>query len=109
EINNPLAYVMINLEMILEHLKSEGTTVPLGQSSMRELAVQALHGSERVRVIVNDLKNLSRGGDDCPVCPVDLIALLEWSITVTDHQVRHRARLVRDFRSVPLVTSNEVR
>jgi two-component system cell cycle sensor histidine kinase/response regulator CckA len=35
--------------------------------------------------------------------------VLDWSLSVADHQIRHRARVVREFGKVPLTSGNEAR
>jgi two-component system, cell cycle sensor histidine kinase and response regulator CckA len=108
EISNPLSYVMLSLEAILRELREGGPAAPTPREVLGELGRSALEGAQRVRVIVNNLKTLSRG-DESAISPVDLRAVLEWSIGVADHQVRHCATIARDFRPDPLVAVNEAR
>jgi signal transduction histidine kinase len=105
EINNPLAFVVGNLEFIansLRELPAEAT------AEIRESLEDARHGTERVRRIVRDLKVFSRP-DDEGLGPVDVRRLLDSSISFAANEIRHRARLVREYAEVPEVHGNSGR
>jgi signal transduction histidine kinase len=112
EINNPLAYVVMNTTVALEQLQRAMPSVPAELRPVLEEVVGALGearaGSERVRLIVRDLKLFSRANADSRG-PADVNAVLESSINVAWHEIRHRARLVKDFGLVPEVQANESR
>ena len=61
-----------------------------------------------MRVIVRDLKAFSRA-DDETVSAVDLRGVLDSSIALVLNEIRHRARLVRDYDGLPAVRANEAR
>jgi signal transduction histidine kinase/ActR/RegA family two-component response regulator len=106
EINNPLAYITANLEMILEELSRMGSTDRL--DDVAKMANEAREGAERVRRIVGNLKTFSRS-DEGPCVPVDLHRVLEQSITMAFNEIRHRARLEKDLGPLPLVAGDERR
>jgi CheY-like chemotaxis protein len=58
EINNPLTYVVLNLDEIHATLKRRG-----GEDPLVELASDALEGTERIRCSVADLRLLARSAD----------------------------------------------
>jgi PAS domain S-box-containing protein len=108
EINNPLTYVLLNLTYLREQLAhaSLGTKA---QPERVQLALdRALEGAERVSSIVKDLRTLSRP-DDCTIHVVDPRALLDSALRMVGNDIRHRARLVEDFRPIPRVMANEAR
>jgi PAS domain S-box-containing protein len=111
EINNPLAYVITNLELMQEALAgAEGDTVaPALASRISTVLADALDGSERVRRIVGDLKRFSRTEDDEPDDAVDVHAVLDVAVDISRNEIRHRACLVRAFDEVPAVRGNEGR
>jgi PAS domain S-box-containing protein len=104
EINNPLTYVITNLELARAQLgqHGEGFEPILGRVS------KALEGAERVRVIVRHLKTFSRA-DEERLGPVDIREVLETSIAMAGNEIRHRARLTRELEPVPAVRANEGR
>ncbi len=129
EINNPLVYVISNLDLVtvtLSELCAElGSTlpgqVPAGAGEVRpgahlaarlaelqRLLAEAREGAARVRAIVRNLKAMSRAEEE-RVAPVALVPLLESAIQLASNEIRHRARLVRDYAPVPPVCANETR
>jgi len=109
EINNPLAYVIGSLDLLASRLPI--VCRELDRDTCRWLEQQierAREGSERVRTIVRDLKSFSRA-DEEKVTAVDLHRSLETSLTLVWNEIKHRARLVKDFAAVPPVRANEAR
>lgn len=110
EINNPLAYVLANLEQV--QLTLDGLSGRLDTSSLeelRDLVAEGHQGADRVRQIVRDLGTFSRSDDDV-VGLVDATRALESAIAMAQNEIRHRARLTRDYQpDMPLVSANEAR
>ncbi len=108
EINNPLAVVLAGLEFVSETLDETDVARSPQLSEARQALRDAIEGSDRVRAIVRDLKLFSRA-DDERRGPVDLRAVLESSARMAGNEIRHRARLTRDYGDVPPVEANESR
>jgi ligand-binding sensor domain-containing protein/signal transduction histidine kinase/CheY-like chemotaxis protein len=113
EINNPLAYIVSNLEYASLEVGALVRELPPEQSGERlkdmdRALREALHGAERVRRIVQDLKTFSRGDEEARG-PVSLQAVLESAAKLAGNELRPRARLVKDFGDIPLVEGNESR
>jgi signal transduction histidine kinase len=128
EINNPLAILVANLEFVSEQLTgipaphqgavdaSGGTVDGASPASLAERVARvkqplrdALEATERVRLIARDLKVFSRAGDEERRGAVDIHAVLESSVRMASNEIRHRARLVKDYGEMPLVEANEAR
>jgi signal transduction histidine kinase/CheY-like chemotaxis protein len=113
EINNPLTAITGNLEIALEELAaitSEKTsTAPLPSGRLRDLEDmirRAYDGAERVQKIVSGLKSFSRAGQEARSA-IALAPILELSITMAFHEIRERARVVKDYGPLPLVEAHE--
>lgn len=107
EINNPLAYVMGNVELLSREV--EALSIPEDtKASLRSRLLIIDEGTTRVRDIVRDLKTLARSDDDRTV-PVDVHRSLEVCIDMAAHETRCRARVVRDFGEPFEVQGNEAR
>ncbi len=108
EINNPLAFTMANLQFadreVMKLPRSEIERI----ARLREAIDNALEGTERVRLIVRDLKLFTRDDADERAL-VDPITMTERALTLAQNEIRHRARLVRDLRSAPQIDGNEAR
>ena len=126
EINNPLAVVTGNLELVALSLNGlaadpllsepnggpcDGVVAEIGArlAQTREPLRDALEASERVREIVRDLRIFSRSDADDHLVAVDVHTVLESSIRMASNEIRHRARLVKNFADVPHVRANESR
>ncbi|HTV21880.1 MAG TPA: ATP-binding protein [Polyangiaceae bacterium] len=109
EINNPLAYVLLNLQRLRGWLgKLDGTPSPseLGEfSAMLEMSIE---GASRVQAIVRDLKQFSRS-DENRLIPVDPCRSLEFALTMAEPQLDTRARLTREIGALPPVRASETR
>lgn len=112
EINNPLASVLSNLDLLYDELAKREASTPAGHGSavsdLLELASDARNGADRVRKIVRSLKTFSRADQERRQ-PLLLAPVLELSIRMARSEVRHRARIVKDFGPVPMVEADETR
>ncbi len=100
EINNPLCYVMGNLEAALEMLDEEAACDP------RDLLREALQGAKRIAEIVKSLRTFTRN-DTTELRAVELGAVLDVAIKMADQEIRHRARLVCVVETGARVHANE--
>jgi len=109
EINNPLAYVLGNLEFALN---AGPFAVHPDAAEREEEARAALReaqvGAGRIADIVRSLKLFSRS-EPVAVTAVSVEDVLERSIRMADNEIRHRARLVRRYAPVPTVMVSEAR
>jgi PAS domain S-box-containing protein len=112
EINNPLAYVMSNLEFIGQELRdADGAARGASPERLRGLtdAVdQACRGAERVRVVVKGLEIFARADEERRK-PIALRSVVELAVNLARNEIRHRARLVKDYRQDPYVDADEAR
>lgn len=102
EINNPLGSVTANIAMIIEELDRTPGQLP----EVREMAADIRDGAERIRKIVLGLATFSRAKEERRAV-IDLRPVLELAINMTFNEIRHRARLVRDYGETPLVDADE--
>lgn len=111
EISNPLASVYGNIELAMAQLRELVTTRPElgpGLTDVREMLTDARDGSERIRLIVDDISLLARDEDPS----IGLVALDDVARTVLQmlgSSVRRRAHLESTLESVPLVRGSASR
>jgi two-component system NtrC family sensor kinase len=115
EINNPLTYVLLNLDHAMRRLRSlraldprEAPPWPALTAAFAELVdalAKASEGANRVRGITRDILVFAQG-DPAPRSLVDVRAVVESSLQVAWHELRHRARVVRKLLDVPPVEAN---
>lgn len=75
---------------------------------LEEMLMEAREGVTRVTKIVRGLKTFSRI-EEQRTGVVDLVPIIELSINMAFHEIRHRARLVKDYGKVPLVDADDAR
>jgi len=120
EINNPLAAVIANLDYVSDSLKRlvGGETGARDNGSTESAWIleeikspidDAREAAERVRFIVRDLKMFSRSPSEEPRGTVDVNAIMESSLRMAWNEIRHRARLIKNYGPVPGVKANEAR
>ena len=98
EINNPLAWVRGNLELVLETADEE----------QRVALDRAIEGATRVERIVRDLKIFSRTRPP-EAQPVDLEQAVSSAVNMARHQLRGRGLLIEDYSPAPLIDGDETR
>ena len=112
EINNPLAYMLSNLNYVSEELhtlaESGGSLTGARAQDILEALSETLSGSTRVRDIVRDLKLFSRTPHE-QQGPLDLHALLDSCANMVWGELKHRGQLVKDYGDVPPLHGSESR
>lgn len=109
EINNPLASVLANLDMSVRELADRTAAGQLGDTGeLKEMLADARDAAERVRQIVRDLRIFSRH-EDTTSGPVDLHQVIESTLRMAWNEIRHRARLIKDFGDVAHVEGSDSR
>jgi len=103
EINNPLAYVLANLELLSEDLVHLELPASNGfDQTIQRTLQEAAEGANRVRRIVSDLKSFARADDEV-LQPVDIHEAIDAAIDIADNEIRHRARLEKDYGEISAV------
>ncbi len=99
EINNPLCYLIGNLDVALTML--DGVN-----GELREMLEESRAGAGRISDIVKSLTMFTRADDD-ELRSIDVQDVLDAAIRMTDKELRHRAAVVCQFEPVPRVNANE--
>jgi signal transduction histidine kinase len=117
EINNPLSYVMVNLDFASKSLTSvveDLATVPLPTPAVEQLrsAVGSLDdagiGAARIGKIVADLTRFARA-EETARSAIDVRESLETAIRLSSHQIKHHAVIVRELGATPPVEATAQR
>ncbi|WP_338870705.1 sensor histidine kinase [Myxococcus stipitatus] len=108
EINNPLAFILSNLEYIHQELQQKEELSEQERQEVLEALAETRDGAERIRLIVRDLQTLSRS-EDVGSGPSDVGAVVRTAAKMAMHELRHRARLVVECDGVPPVQGNGAR
>ena len=119
EINNPLAAVIANLDVMVASLGPDGDGGPSSEQPVRSATWlrdeirgplnDAREAARRMRFIVRDLKVFSRASDDELQGEVDIQGIMESSLRMAANEIRHRARVVTHYGPLPKVRVNQAR
>lgn len=108
EINNPLSFVLANLNVVAETLAELPASPGVDMVDLRAAVAEAIDGAERVRQIVLSMKPFART-DEHQRTHCDVVRIVHAAINLARNELRHRARVVTDFQAVPTVWANESR
>jgi PAS domain S-box-containing protein len=136
EVNNPLAYLLLNMSKVAEDLPrlaegaehcramirdlcdklgdeapDNGDQAPCSRGRLTELANLArlaAEGGERVKKIVNDLRTFSRTDDDQRVL-VQPNEVLDNAINLASAEIGDEVRLSKDYSDLPRIMASERR
>ncbi|MFZ5756158.1 MAG: response regulator [Pseudomonadota bacterium] len=110
EINNPLAAIIANLEMLARSVSDMPRAVRTSLESHHGLEhlSHAREAAERIRDIVRDLRVYSRADDEIRE-PVHLRPVIESAVRMACHEIRMRARLSCDYQAEPVVNGSSAR
>ncbi|HET9959666.1 MAG TPA: ATP-binding protein [Polyangiaceae bacterium] len=98
EINNPLSYVIGNIEFARSELE-RGGDLPQVLEALRD----AGSGADRIRRIVRELKAFSRGSDTEQCRVVDAREVIDAASKLVWGELRHRAELIVDLPPIAKV------
>lgn len=104
EINNPLSYVIGNLEYISVELKRRNTA-PEILAALSDVA----SGADRIRKIVGELRAFSRGSETERRELLHVEEVLETAIKLVWGELRHRARLERHSTATPAILGDSTK
>ena len=107
EVNNPLAYLLLNLEWLARQLP-ELATHPARLGELAATLDEARHGAERVGAIVRELRSFSRADGETRR-PVELRAAVTSALKIAAHEIKHRTKVITSFEDVAPVWANEAR
>ncbi|MDP1829595.1 MAG: histidine kinase dimerization/phospho-acceptor domain-containing protein [Archangium sp.] len=99
EINNPLAYIIGNLNFV-----AKTVTDPEARAALQE----ALEGAHRIQALASGMSAIARPGQD-PIGSVVVADVLAVAINLAEPHTASRARVVTKVAPVPPVSANEAR
>lgn len=103
EINNPLAYLRLNLELLGEWGRANSAP-----PDFHESVDSALDGADRIRRVIDALRAYSRPGTG-EVAPVSLPAVTQAAIGITAHQLRQAGPVELEVQPTPTVMGEEAK
>ncbi|MFL5355292.1 ATP-binding protein [Archangium sp.] len=107
EVNNPLSFIMANLNHVQRELKALAATQPEGTTEeLQESCHDALQGCERIQRLVQDVRSFSRGRS-FPAVPVAVDAVLEDALAMANLAQVPGVRVEWELGPVPPILAEE--
>lgn len=94
DLNNPLAYLISNAEIMLEQVSQ----LP-GRSDLETMTRDCLDGARRAAAIVAQLQAFAQGSESPQPRGANLAKVVEFAARMADNQVKHRAQVQVDCPS----------
>jgi PAS domain S-box-containing protein len=107
EINNPLSYVLANLDFLEAPLRARTDDGDGEAAAQLQAAQEARDGARRIREIVGALRTFSRNDGRRGSGAVDVSECIRSVLRMAEAQARPRARLVLDLQETPRVAGKE--
>lgn len=104
-INNPLSYLLLNLEHLSRRLGDLHTQRDYYSEARVRLA-EAHDGAERVAKVVRQMRSLSRAKTSAPG-PVDVRAVIDNVVAMIGNEIRYRGQLTVRCKASPRVWARE--
>ncbi|MBX3211295.1 MAG: hypothetical protein KF850_04620 [Labilithrix sp.] len=101
EINNPLTYVLGNLDVALASLEVSGA-----DRELLEMLREARQGAIRVSEIVRSMRVFARAEPNASKL-ADVDCVVESALAMAKNEIRHRARLVKRLGAPPIAAAHE--
>jgi two-component system cell cycle sensor histidine kinase/response regulator CckA len=110
EINNPLSYVVANVDFVTEGLKRIAPEVldAAGGSELMEALGEIREGGRRIASIVESLRYQARQDDEL-AAPSDANGAVEAALRILDNQLRYKTRVELALGKLPLCLVHERR
>jgi signal transduction histidine kinase len=108
EINNPLAYVSMNFDLVAIQFNRYLTDVvgaSEGLANVQVMFKDCRIGLDRIRDIVKDLQRLSRRSDATREM-FSLNTLLDESLAMARNHVQHRATIQKEYGDLPMIVGD---
>jgi len=115
EINNPLAYVLYNLEsmikempQVIDEIRSKPGLYSLAEqvADFSERAKDSLGGCRKIRDIARGLRIFTHLGGE-KVAQVDLHLVLDAIVEVAINETKYRAKIVKDYGRLPEIEASK--
>jgi signal transduction histidine kinase len=110
QINNPSTFVAGNVRLARDTVAQvlAGATPSTELREVESALSDALTGAVRITETVRDLKTLGRAGDE-KSAPIDAADVMDTSLRIVSHPLRHRCTVEKNLQRVPQVLANESR
>lgn len=111
EVNNPLSYVMNNIELMKDYIedivsaKGRGLDIKKSETALKEMQKclkDAKVGTEQIGRIISAVYEFSHPGQD-RLDYVDINKTIEAALKVVWHELKHKAKITKEYADLPRI------
>lgn len=105
EVNNPLGFLISNLESLKDYARALAKIVPLDNpknktilEDLSAISAESLEGALRIKKIVSDLRTFSKQSESA-VNLVDINQILESTLSIVWNEIKFKIAVVKDYQA----------
>lgn len=105
EVNNPLGFLISNLESLKDYTRSLAKIVPTDNpknktilEDLSAISAESLEGALRIKKIVSDLRTFSKQSESA-VNLVDINQILESTLSIVWNEIKFKIAVVKDYQA----------
>lgn len=105
EINNPLGFLVSNLESLKDYIRSLAKIVPADNpknktilEDLSAISAESLEGALRIKKIVSDLRTFSKQSESS-INLVDINQILESTLSIVWNEIKFKIAIVKDYQA----------
>ena len=105
EVNNPLGFLISNLESLKDYARSLAKIVPTDNpknktilEDLSAISAESLEGALRIKKIVSDLRTFSKQSESA-VNLVDINQILESTLSIVWNEIKFKIAVVKDYQA----------
>lgn len=97
EINNPLGFLISNLESLKDYARSLNPG-PVLIDDLKAMTEESLEGAKRIKRIVSDLRTFSRQSESSRTL-TDINQILESTLSIVWNEIKYKINVEKDFQA----------
>jgi signal transduction histidine kinase len=98
EINNPLTFLITNLNILLSYMDQEGRISEDKMKEVRPIVEECLEGTNRIKRVIGDLLSFSRRSKGKKAL-TDINRLLDATIKILWNEIKYKVDIIKDYRA----------
>src|SRR3989338_404591 len=105
EVNNPLGFLISNLESLKDYARALAKIVPLDNpknttilEDLSAISAESLEGALRIKKIVSDLRTFSKQSESA-LNLVDINQILESTLSIVWNEIKFKIAVVKDYQA----------
>ena len=105
EVNNPLGFLISNLESLKDYANSLAKIVPMDNpknktilDDLSAISAESLEGALRIKKIVSDLRTFSKQSESA-VSLADINQILESTLSIVWNEIKFKIAVVKDYQA----------